>query len=96
MSISSAEATIFQKQLPQSVFLSRNYPNPFNASTTFSFEIPFDTHIGLRIYNNLGQEIRTLADYSVTAGKHHGVWDGTDNDGIKAGSLYYRCRCSTI
>jgi len=42
--------------------LSNNYPNPFNAGTTISFELQMNSYITLEIYNLLGQKVQTIFD----------------------------------
>jgi len=37
--------------------LSDNYPNPFNPSTTISYQIPQDGLITLKVYDALGREV---------------------------------------
>ena len=39
--------------------LLRNYPNPFNNSTTFQFTIPFSGNVKINVYNLLGQVVAT-------------------------------------
>ena len=58
--------------------LAANRPNPFNSSTSFSYTIPAGTmRVALRIYNVLGQSVRTLVAQSAPeAGSHAIRWDG--------------------
>ncbi len=39
--------------------LLRNYPNPFNNSTTFQFIIPSSGNVKINVYNLLGQVVAT-------------------------------------
>ena len=57
-------------ETPASYSLSNNYPNPFNPSTTISFEIPTAEQVRLSIYNVLGQEVMVLVNDVQTAGAH--------------------------
>jgi hypothetical protein len=54
--------------------LHQNHPNPFNPSTTISFDLPARSHVTLRIFNVLGQEVATLANGEVEAGRHQVDW----------------------
>jgi len=69
------------EDLPKNFELSRNYPNPFNASTTFQVSLPKTTEIEIRIFNLQGQLVRVLQRGSWEAGKHRVVWDGRDEQG---------------
>jgi len=63
------------------------YPNPFNPSTTISFELPRTAPVELTIYNLLGQQVARPVDQVLTAGAHQLVWRA---DGYAAGLYFYR------
>ncbi|HUL43872.1 MAG TPA: S8/S53 family peptidase [Bacteroidota bacterium] len=54
--------------IPASHLLKQNFPNPFNGSTTISFDLPSTEHVRIRIYDILGRIVATLLDQSVDAG----------------------------
>ena len=75
--------------LPTEFFLFNNYPNPFNPSTTISYNIPIENHVRIKIYNILGKEVKTLVDQKMKPGKNVVKWNGKNNEGIKvAGGVY--------
>ncbi len=49
-----------QPSLPRKIYLSQNFPNPFNSSTTFSMDLPEDTEIELTLINLLGQVMKRI------------------------------------
>jgi hypothetical protein len=69
---------------PNDFDLSQNYPNPFNPSTTITYDLPARSHVRLRIFNVLGQEVATLVDGNVEAGGHQVQW----NAGRLASGVY--------
>lgn len=77
------------ERVPDSFYLAPNYPNPFNPQTRLRFQLPEASHVVLRIYNTLGQEIRTLVDSPYDAGLHSVRWDGRDNLGKTVSSGIY-------
>ena len=72
-------------------FLQQNAPNPFNASTVISFQIPASMAGPTRlvIYNLTGQIVRVLTDGHLVAGAHVLAWDGRDESGQEAASGVY-------
>ncbi len=77
------------EQILNTYTLKQNYPNPFNPTTAISFVIPKAEHISLKIYNMLGQEIKTLVDDDLNPGSYSKVWDGTNNLGQNVPSGVY-------
>lgn len=70
----------------------QNFPNPFNPTTTISYDIPHSGDIALEIYNILGARIRTLADGHAAQGSYTTLWDGKDNKGRPVASGVYFAR----
>ena len=75
--------------LPKFAALYQNYPNPFNPSTEINFDLPAARDVKLRIYNQLGQSVRTLVDNRMKAGRHSLKWDGSDDMGRGVASGVY-------
>ncbi|MBS3944545.1 MAG: T9SS type A sorting domain-containing protein, partial [Melioribacter sp.] len=48
--------------------LEQNYPNPFNPSTKIEYQLPKDGRVTIKVFNVLGQEVRTLLDEVKSAG----------------------------
>lgn len=75
---------------PEDYFLEQNYPNPFNPTTQIVFDLPINKTVSLKIYNSLGQEVRTLINNQpYPVGRHTVQWDATDNRGNRAASGVY-------
>ena len=60
--------------LPQHFALEQNYPNPFNPSTTIRYALPQNSHVILKIYNILGQQIAVLENGMKAAGCYEIRW----------------------
>jgi hypothetical protein len=56
--------------LPKQYALGKNYPNPFNPTTTITFQLPDAGRVSLKVYNLLGQVVATLVDEDRPAGSH--------------------------
>ncbi len=74
---------------PEWIGLFQSYPNPFNANTTFVFDLPEDGHVSLSIYNVLGGRVRDLADTEMSVGRHRLTWNGRDGMGVPMASGIY-------
>ena len=69
--------------------LLKNYPNPFNPSTTIDFQIPKRELVDIIIYNMLGQEITRLKSEYLNPGTYSVDWGGKDKSGIPVSSGIY-------
>jgi len=78
--------------VPAEFTLEQNYPNPFNPETIIKFSLPKSQFISLKIYNVLGQEVKTLVNREFQTGNHSIVWNGKDNYGnsVSAGIYFYK------
>ncbi len=84
--------------IPANYFLSQNYPNPFNPTTVISYQLPATggqrSAVSLKVYNVLGQEVRTLVDEEQPPGYYSVSWDGRDSEGeeVCSGVYFYRLK----
>ncbi len=72
---------------PASFNLRQNYPNPFNPSTTIEFFLPVKSHVSMRIYNVLGQEVAVLMDEVRQSGNQKVIFDAHE---LTSGLYFYK------
>jgi hypothetical protein len=75
--------------LPAIFGVHQSYPNPFNLSTTFRYDLPQSASVEISIYNVLGQRVDRLELGLQPAGFHAVQWDGVDQRGRTVGSGVY-------
>jgi hypothetical protein len=79
--------------LPTVYHLSPVYPNPFNPSTTISYDLPRDSVVHLEVFDMRGRLVRTLRDgVKETAGNRNAIWKGRDDRGRHVSGGVYMCR----
>jgi len=83
---------VLQSVAPRDFALEKNFPNPFNPSTTITVDIPRASNVSLTIYSILGAEVKTLYSGQIDAGRHFFVWNGTDRQGRPVSSGVYVVR----
>ncbi len=79
--------------VPSSFAVKQNHPNPFNPSTTISFDVPEDAGVvTLAIYDISGRLVKTLESSSLAASSYQRVWNGRDAAGrnVSSGIYFYR------
>ena len=81
-----------QDNIPELSKLYQNNPNPFNAETTFRYDIKEAGIVKLDIYNVKGQLIKNLVSAHYEPGSYDVSWIGKDNNGRKlsSGIYFYR------
>ncbi|MBN2426619.1 MAG: VCBS repeat-containing protein [Calditrichaceae bacterium] len=75
--------------LPENYILYQNFPNPFNPTTTISYQLPVGGEVELSIYNLLGQRIAILVSEKQQSGMYNVQWDAT---GFTSGVYFYRIK----
>ncbi|HEY3295020.1 MAG TPA: T9SS type A sorting domain-containing protein [bacterium] len=65
--------------LPVSFALRAAYPNPFNPSTSLSYDIAREGDVTLKIYDVLGNEVTTLINTRLAAGRYTAQWNASAN-----------------
>jgi len=67
--------------------LHQNYPNPFNPETQITFDLLEAGTVHLTVYNLMGQEVTSLVNGGMTAGRHSVRFDATN---LPSGLYLYR------
>ena len=73
--------------------LSDNYPNPFNPSTTISFQIPQRFHVTLKVYDVIGREVAVIFSGELEAGSYTRQWNAA---AFSTGVYFYRLQAGTF
>ena len=80
---------------PTATSLFENYPDPFNPSTTISYVLGENSHVTLKVYNVMGQLVKTLVDGEQRAGYHEVIWEGKNESGVSVASGVYLYRLTS-
>ena len=81
----SVEESI-KNPVPNQFELYNNYPNPFNPETTINYSILMPCFVSIKIFNALGNEIKTLLNEEKQAGSYNIEWNA---DGFPSGIYFY-------
>lgn len=80
-------------QFPQRPVLHPNYPNPFNPSTTLSYELPKSSQVMLTVYDILGRKIQTIVNETQQPGRYEVKFDGST---LASGVYLYQLRAGSL
>ncbi|MFZ5434711.1 MAG: alpha-amylase family glycosyl hydrolase, partial [Calditrichota bacterium] len=87
-SIISVDAPEVASNIPDEITLHPAYPNPFNPTTTITFDLNSASVVSLKIYDILGREVTTLANGAFAAGTHRLTWDAAGDHTLGSG-IYF-------
>ncbi|MBI2418950.1 MAG: T9SS type A sorting domain-containing protein, partial [Ignavibacteriales bacterium] len=72
--------------------LNQNYPNPFNPTTKFSYSVPVDGNVSLKLFNAMGEEVATIFNGFQRASSYDVVIDGY---GLSSGVYFCQMNAGT-
>ncbi len=73
--------------IPSTLSLNDNYPNPFNASTNITFTLPEASNVNLAVYNLAGRKVADLVNGYMGTGSHTITWNAAD---YSSGVYFYK------
>jgi hypothetical protein len=77
-------------ELPTTISLKDNYPNPFNPSTIITVEIPQGgEYVSLEVFDLLGRPVKTIYNGRLIAGIHKFTFDAS---GLSSGTYIYKLK----
>ncbi len=72
--------------VPKNFSLMQNYPNPFNPTTNIRYSIPVASQVSIKIYDALGNEVRTLVNEYRSVGNYVESFDASN---LASGIYFY-------
>lgn len=79
--------------IPSQFNIAQNYPNPFNPTTVIRVEVPKIQNVTLKVFNILGQEVRTLLNQIMNPGTYNVTFDGKN---LASGIYIYQLKAGTV
>jgi len=86
-------------KIPNSILQLKNFPNPFNSSTTIQFTLPNAGHVNFEIHDITGRKIKTLHSGYLHTGEQSFIWDARfarRAEGFKGGLYLLRLETDGI
>jgi len=87
-----------QSARPTRVRLHQNHPNPFNPETMIRYSVEGEeaVQVGVKVYNVVGQLVKTLVDEVRSPGEYEVIWNGRNesDDQVASGVYFYKLRVS--
>jgi uncharacterized delta-60 repeat protein len=84
---------VMEQVTPTQCSLIGAYPNPFNPTTTISYQLPATGFINLSVYDISGKKVAELVNGNREAGAHEVTFDATD---LASGVYLYKLETGNI
>ncbi len=81
------------EEIPLKYNLSQNYPNPFNPGTKIDYEIPEGGQVTIKVYDILGNLVKTLINENKEPGIYHVKFNA---DGLASGIYIYQLKVNSF
>jgi hypothetical protein len=81
------KGSIQNNQNPIAFELEQNYPNPFNSSTVIKYSVPSSSIVTIKVYDILGNEVKTLVNENKAAMNYTVTFDAK---GLPSGVYLYK------
>lgn len=78
---------------PADFSLEQNYPNPFNPQTIIRYQVPVSSFVSIKLYDLLGNEIKTLLNETKNAGSYQVTLDAS---GLASGIYFYSFKAGSF
>jgi len=83
--------TSVDTEIPKEYALFNNYPNPFNPATTITYQLPKSGSVTLKIYDILGNEVKTLVNEQKEMGRYTVTFNASS---FASGMYVYQLRAN--
>ena len=79
--------------IPSQFLLNQNYPNPFNPSTIIEYQVSSISHVTLKVYDVLGNEVATLVNVEKPAGSYEVSFNASE---LTSGVYFYKIKAGNF
>jgi enterochelin esterase family protein len=82
-----------EESIPEEYFLSQNFPNPFNPTTTIKYSVPENSLVTLKIFDIIGNEVETLVNEEKSVGWYEIKLNANN---LASGVYFYQIRAGSF
>jgi hypothetical protein len=82
---------VSDNSIPTEFKLAQNFPNPFNPTTTIAYQLPQSGNVTLKVFDILGNEVRTLVNEQKETGSYTVQFDASS---LVSGLYIYQLRAN--